>query len=210
MQEITSDKRQVILDKSEILFSEKGFDGTSIREIADEADVNVAMISYYFGSKENLLKSIIERHSFAILELVERETITAAGAKEKIRNILESYISYSFKHPTPIVIARRELGVNSRPILQDIIHDTYKKVKEILVGIIEEGQKAGDFRKFDIPLFMFVIGGIVDTMISELHTMELMGLDPSNYGLSNSMDKSFQKRFNQFYWDLINTYMSNN
>ena len=34
------------------LFGQKGFDGTSVREIAAGADVNLAMINYYFGSKE--------------------------------------------------------------------------------------------------------------------------------------------------------------
>ena len=41
-------KREQILDVSERLFSEKGFEGTSVRLIASEAGVNVAMISYYF------------------------------------------------------------------------------------------------------------------------------------------------------------------
>ncbi|MES1161400.1 MAG: TetR family transcriptional regulator, partial [Bacteroidota bacterium] len=50
-----SDKREHILIVAEELFGENGFDGTSVRDIAHKAGVNLAMISYYFGSKEKLL-----------------------------------------------------------------------------------------------------------------------------------------------------------
>src|SRR5207248_2599237 len=39
----------------------KGFSATSVRDIADKADVNVAMISYYFGSKEKLMEALFEQ-----------------------------------------------------------------------------------------------------------------------------------------------------
>ncbi|WP_431212540.1 TetR family transcriptional regulator [Puia sp. P3] len=55
-----SDKREHILTSAEKLFAEKGFDGTSVRDIAQLAGVNLAMISYYFGSKEKLLEALIE------------------------------------------------------------------------------------------------------------------------------------------------------
>lgn len=51
-------KELLIIQKSEKLFAEKGFDGTSVREIAKSASVNIAMISYYFGSKEKLIEKI--------------------------------------------------------------------------------------------------------------------------------------------------------
>ena len=54
-----NDKQIIILEVAETLFAEKGFDGTSIRNIAKEAKINIAMVSYYFGSKEKLLESLI-------------------------------------------------------------------------------------------------------------------------------------------------------
>lgn len=53
-------KEHNILFAAEKLFSEKGFEKTSTREISREANVNISMISYYFGSKENLLVSLFE------------------------------------------------------------------------------------------------------------------------------------------------------
>jgi len=52
-------KEENILFAAEKLFAEKGFDATSTREISTAANVNVSMISYYFGSKEQLLENLI-------------------------------------------------------------------------------------------------------------------------------------------------------
>ena len=54
-----NEKQVQILEVAERLFAENGFDGTSVRQISKEADVNVAMISYYFGSKEKMLETLL-------------------------------------------------------------------------------------------------------------------------------------------------------
>ena len=51
-------KQLQIIEVGERLFAQKGFAGTSVRDIAQAADVNVSMISYYFGSKEKLIEAL--------------------------------------------------------------------------------------------------------------------------------------------------------
>lgn len=51
--------KQLIIREARSLFSEQGFNGTSIRQIAEKCDINIAAINYHFGSKENLYWSII-------------------------------------------------------------------------------------------------------------------------------------------------------
>ena len=50
-----SSKQLHILDIAEELIAENGFEETSVRQICAKAGVNIAMISYYFGSKEKML-----------------------------------------------------------------------------------------------------------------------------------------------------------
>ncbi len=65
-------KKEKILEVAEELFAEKGFEGTSVRDIAQKAEVNIAMISYYFGSKEKLLEALIDMHAgYATMQLEE-------------------------------------------------------------------------------------------------------------------------------------------
>ena len=53
-----SEKQLLIMEAAEQLFAEKSYDSTSVRDIAKAANINIAMISYYFGSKEDLIKSL--------------------------------------------------------------------------------------------------------------------------------------------------------
>ncbi|WP_315818732.1 TetR family transcriptional regulator [Paraflavitalea speifideaquila] len=78
-----TDKREHILLVAEELFAVKGFDGTSVRDIANQAAVNLAMISYYFGSKENLLKELIEYRFSYTVSLLEEKVTTSYKAPGK-------------------------------------------------------------------------------------------------------------------------------
>jgi len=51
-----------ILDAAEILFADKGFNGTSLREITSQAEVNLAAVNYHFGSKKELIKAVMSRY----------------------------------------------------------------------------------------------------------------------------------------------------
>jgi AcrR family transcriptional regulator len=51
-----------ILDAAESLFANKGFNGTSLREITGQADVNLAAVNYHFGSKKELIKAVMSRY----------------------------------------------------------------------------------------------------------------------------------------------------
>ena len=55
------DTRERILDVAERLFMEFGYDGTSMRQITGEANVNLAAVNYHFGSKEALMQEIFRR-----------------------------------------------------------------------------------------------------------------------------------------------------
>jgi len=51
-----------ILDAAEVLFADKGFNGTSLREITSQAEVNLAAVNYHFGSKKELIKAVMSRY----------------------------------------------------------------------------------------------------------------------------------------------------
>ena len=51
-----------ILNAAEVLFADKGFNGTSLREITSQAEVNLAAVNYHFGSKKELIKAVMSRY----------------------------------------------------------------------------------------------------------------------------------------------------
>src|SRR6201986_2294837 len=88
-----SDKREHILVVAEELFGDKGFDGTSVRDIAQKAGVNLAMISYYFGSKEKLLEALIvyrAEYAYGILEELNKDQ--SLSPWDKIDRLVDFYV----------------------------------------------------------------------------------------------------------------------
>src|ERR687885_1996732 len=90
---VYNEKQQQILLTAEKLFAQKGYDGTSVRDIAEEAGVNIAMISYYFGSKEKLIQALFEERIGTIrmkLEnLIKDETLSPF---EKVSVLVDDYV----------------------------------------------------------------------------------------------------------------------
>ena len=65
----TKDK---ILDAAELLFSELGFDNTSLRSITSEADVNLASVNYHFGSKKELIQAVLDRYLGVLMPEIDK------------------------------------------------------------------------------------------------------------------------------------------
>jgi AcrR family transcriptional regulator len=55
--------RERILDAAERLFADRGFHGVSLRDITQRAEVEMALASYHFGTKENLLRAVVARRA---------------------------------------------------------------------------------------------------------------------------------------------------
>ncbi|AJE48604.1 TetR/AcrR family transcriptional regulator [Celeribacter indicus] len=58
----------LILDRAEILFAEQGYSGTTLRQVADAADVTSAMTAYYFRNKENLFREVFLRRGLDVAQ----------------------------------------------------------------------------------------------------------------------------------------------
>lgn len=93
MQIDLNDKQIEILKVAETLFAEKGFDGTSIRDISKEAKINVAMVSYYFGSKEKLLEALILHKTSGLKEQLVHLIDENLEPFDKINKLIELYIN---------------------------------------------------------------------------------------------------------------------
>jgi AcrR family transcriptional regulator len=57
---MTDQTRHKIMEVARVLFADKGFEATSVREIAKAAEVNVAAVNYHYSNKENLLQEILQ------------------------------------------------------------------------------------------------------------------------------------------------------
>ncbi len=207
MTDINTDKKKIILDAAEKLFARYGYDATSTREIAEKAGANVAMISYYFGSKENLLNAIIERYSREVLDRIKSSYNAGLSPSERLAAMATDYLEYSLSHPNPIIIAHRELGVNLRAELQGSIQETVSQIREMITEIVNDGQKLGIYREVDVQLFIHAMGSMVDCMIIEMSSMKHSGMNLDCLGVLDIDSNDSKERLRTFYLDIVERYL---
>jgi len=165
-----TDKREHILTVAEELFGYKGFDGTSVRDIAQTAGVNLAMISYYFGSKEKLLESLIEfrsNYAYGILEELNKDETLSPW--DKVDRLVEFYVDRILNN-LPFHNIMHQQGNNSR---SEEIRNMILKIKmrniEQVKKIISDGQAKKMFRNVDIEL---TIGSLIGTITTFTQSRE--------------------------------------
>jgi AcrR family transcriptional regulator len=87
--------RQKLLDAAERLFADKGYDGTSLRDIAVLANQHLALSTYYFGTKEKMFDEVIRRRAVAIeavrLAALEEIDVSSMTASDAVRALIEAY-----------------------------------------------------------------------------------------------------------------------
>ncbi len=99
-----TDKQIKILDVAEELIAKKGFDGTSVRDICSKANINVAMISYYFGSKEKMMSYLYQyrvqrtKESFSEFAQTIKEGKPEMQMKEIVNYVIGLLFRYSYFH----------------------------------------------------------------------------------------------------------------
>ena len=158
-----STKQTQLMDSAELLFSRKGFDGTSVRDIAEAAGINTAMISYYFGSKEKLMEEIFERKSLNIKEKVDNLLKDdSLDPLEKMYSLVDVYIDGILQRKTFHRILLCEQIINQNPSIVQMIDKMKAKNLEYINDLIKLGQKKGMFRKnIDIPMMTNTLVGTV-------------------------------------------------
>ena len=187
----------------------KGFEGTSVRDIATEAHVNVAMINYYFGSKEKLFEKSVEyRASFLkgiFAELVTNKSLTPI---EKLDIIIDHTIERKFSNSQFNHLLHRELSLEHRPQLRDAISDILLKNINCVKTIIKNGIKDGVFQPVDIELTLTTILGTIHYLLtSDTMCRKILG---KKEGFSPSENKPLKKRLSEHIKQLIRSHLLKN
>lgn len=155
-----NEKQIQILQVAETLFAEKGFDGTSIRNISKEAKINIAMVSYYFGSKERLLESLIIYRTSDLKLQLDNLIQEDLNPVDKINKLIELYINRINGNRCIYKIFYFEFSSKKREINLQAFTELKKGNLKSLEAIIQEGQQKGIFRKdVIIPLITPTILG---------------------------------------------------
>jgi len=193
-----NDKQIRILLVAEKLFAEKGFDGTSIRNISKDAKINIAMVSYYFGSKEKMLESLIYFRISDLKMQLENLYHEAIEPMEKINKLIELYIARINKNKCIYQILHFELSNKKRAVDIKSFTDVKRQNLISLQKIITEGQEKGVFKK-DINVVLLpptILGTFFHFQMNRPYYEEILDLktdEAFDYYIKTDLTKHIQQ-----------------
>ncbi len=141
MKESISTEEKIIRAADKI-FTQKGYAATRTREIAEEAGTNLALLNYYFGSKEKLFRNVVREKLKMLLSamgpIASDETIPI---DEKIRMISENYTRLLLENEDLPLFILNEWSVNKK-LFADLIRETRQHAEPVIEKQLRESGMA--------------------------------------------------------------------
>lgn len=165
---LSPNTREKLIQAAKTLFAERGYDGTSVKEISKAARVNISLISYHFKGKEGLYCACLQAFGEARLERAQR-ILTAPTSLEEFRIRLHLFVEEilvaHLDNPEASRIVMRECDLQM-PIAREIFQGTFFRVYETLVEFFNFGKNQGWIRnELDIQAVMSIfLGGVIHSV----------------------------------------------
>src|ERR1700733_13912192 len=106
------------------VFTQKGYAATRTRDIAEESGLNLALINYYFRSKEKLFDVIMLEHlQLFIHSVMGIVNDPATTLQEKIENLISHYIDMLIKNPNIPIFVLSEIHADPKKLISKIGFD---------------------------------------------------------------------------------------
>ena len=171
--------KDAIIKAAISIFNTKGFHGTTIRDIAGKANVNVANISYYFQNKEGLLEYCFMTYYENYLKELEKGLCDLdTGAFHSLKKVVEYLMSFHFQNSQLARFILRELSVDSQ-IVREMMSTYSVKERYYFTRILEKGMQDREFNKININYFILQLKSLLSMpFLNSLYISEVLHIFP--------------------------------
>lgn len=138
------DSRMKLIEAATPLFAQKGFAGVAIRELAEAAGVNSALISYHFGGKEGLYEAVLEGQFAPVVDALKAAAGLEFSPTERIAYYAKAVNAVHKKSPYLIRIMHSEM-VNPTICFETVVKKYIGNIFCLLTAAFDEGVAAGQF-----------------------------------------------------------------
>jgi len=152
-----SEVQKKIIASASDLFVKKGLRGTTVRDIANASGTNVAMVNYYFKSKENLFNKILDDAFQVLAEKVFTIIDSDLPFFDLIRKWIYSYYEILSEYPHLPIFVLSELSQSPEKLKETFkLQNPYQIYARLAIRINEE-EKKGTIHTISIPDFFLNI-----------------------------------------------------
>ncbi|MDQ1438640.1 MAG: TetR/AcrR family transcriptional regulator [Acidimicrobiaceae bacterium] len=166
-----------ILDTALTSFGNRGYDVTSLDDLANTLGIRKQTILYWFPSKEALLGAVIDQSAAELSGVLERTLDRAGPGWERVEAIVKSVFRMAARRPELLGLVREvsRLGPPASTRLLDGLQPLLGRA----TGFLEAEMRAGRMRKQDPRVVLLAAYSAVLGMATEVEVLRAMGFDPS-------------------------------
>lgn len=185
--EILAYKRERILEEAVKLFYARGFNGTTLDDIAAELGVTKPFIYTHFRSKVDLLAALCTPTIEMALAAVQTASSMPGSASDRLFHAISGFTRVILQRQANIAIYFRE-EKNLSPKALEEINGLRKRFDRVLSDLLADGVRSGEFDVADVRLAALAIGGMISWAYtwhrpSGRLTLEQMGTEMARLGL---------------------------
>lgn len=183
---VTQRKLQIIIRHAANVFSEKGYEGASIRDISRASGVSLAGMYYYVESKQKLLYMIQLSTFKAVLGRLEKRIAGVADPVERLRILIQNHLEYFLRHPVEMKVLSHEDEALEGDYRKEVLA-IKRRYYEVALGIFEDLRRAGLTRRMNARVAVLSLFG----MMNWIYTWHRPGMDPQAEALADGMINTF-------------------
>jgi AcrR family transcriptional regulator len=174
---VTPSTRDRALDAALVSFAARGYEATSLDDVARELGVSKQAVLYYFKSKPALLDAVVDRSALELSEALEAALVRAGEGWARVEAVVRSVFRLALRRPELLGLLREvsRLGPPAAPRLMAALDPLVQRAREFLEVEMAEGRmRATDSRLLLLSAYSTVIG-----MATEVEVLRALGEEPT-------------------------------
>lgn len=181
--EMPGDTKEQILTVAEELFAQKGFAGVRTHEIAAKAGVNKAMIYYWYNSKEQLLRAVLQKILFELITLSQEIFARKLPPTEVLEEFYRGFFYYTARHRNFSRLTTMDLG-SEGGYLRTMFESFFRPLFERGVRFIDQAVARGEIKPVNARQLLVTIYGMTIAYFADANQVALL------YGVEDALDES--------------------
>jgi TetR/AcrR family transcriptional regulator len=177
------DTKEQILTVAEELFAQKGFAGVRTHEIAAKAGVNKAMIYYWYNSKEQLLRAVLQKILFELITLSQEIFARKLPPTEVLEEFYRGFFYYTARHRNFSRLTTMDLG-SEGGYLRTMFESFFRPLFERGVRFIDLAVARGEIKPVNARQLLVTIYGMTIAYFADANQVALL------YGVEDALDDS--------------------
>ena len=158
--------RQRILDQAQRLFLAHGYNGVSIRDIAQACGLSNAALYYHFGSKRNLYFEVLREHVSTLAHRLQEAGAIDGSCRDRLVNIVHAYAQMILEYQDTVQILLRDLAQFDWEEVMQTLPDFQTQVPSAVAAVLKEGIASGEVRALDSRRVDILLMGMISSLVA--------------------------------------------